>query len=134
MAQEQTDATTPAHGERVLVNTQASVINRIAAIVTPREPYLSWVRGLDETGGPRIDDVPIEELTSLYLLEEVEDTERLLWRHWAWIFDEALSSWCSDPECWPRERTFAMFQEWFEIRLVDLVFDLAAQPLIHEDA
>jgi hypothetical protein len=116
------------------MNTQASVINRIAAIVTPREPYHSWARSLDEADGPQIDDVPVEELTSVYLLEEVEDTNRLLRRHWAWIFEEILSSWCADQKLWPQKRTFAMFQEWFSIRLVDLVFDLADRPLIREEA
>jgi hypothetical protein len=116
------------------VKTQASVINRIAAVVTPREPYLSWARSLYEEGAPQIDDVPAEDLTTVSQLEEIENTDRLLRRHWAWIFEEILSSWCADQKLWPRKRTLAMFQQWFETRLVDLVFDLADQPLIREEA
>lgn len=110
------------------------MINRIAAVVTPREPYLSWARSLYEEGAPQIDDVPAEDLTTVFLLEEMEDIDRLLRRHWEWIFEEILSSWCADQKLWPRKRTFAMFQQWLETRLVDLVFDLASTPIIHEDA
>ena len=110
------------------------MINRIAAVVTPRASYLSWARSLYEAGAPQIDDVPAEDLAFVFLLEEIENTDRLLRRHWAWIFEEILSSWCADRKLWPRKRTLAMFQDWFEIRLVDLVFDLANKPLIHEDA
>jgi len=116
------------------MSNQPSSVNRIAAIVTPREPYLSWARNLDEAEGPQIDDMPVEVLTSVYLLEEVEDADCVLRRHWALIFDEILSSWCDDQKLWPRKRTFEMFQEWFETRIVDLVFDLADKPLVHDDA
>ena len=77
---------------------QPSVINRIAAVVTPREPYLAWARRLDDDDGPDIDEVPSEELTSVYLIEEAEDAEHSLRRHWESIFDEILSSWCAGSE------------------------------------
>ena len=113
---------------------QPSVINRIAAVVTPREPYLAWARRLDDDDGPSIDEVPSEELTSVYLIEEAEDAEHSLRRHWESIFDEILASWCADEKLWPSKRTFTMFRGWFDTRLIDLVFDLADEPLIHEDA
>ncbi len=113
---------------------QPSVINRIAAVVTPREPCLAWARRVDDDDGPSIDEVPFEELTSVYLIEEAEEAEHSLRRHWEWIFDEILSSWCADETLWPGKRTFTMFQEWFDTRLIDLVFDLVDAPLLHDDA
>lgn len=113
---------------------QPLVVNRIAAVVTPGEPYLAWARRLDDDDGPSIDEVPSDELTSVYLIEESEEAEHSLGRHWESIFDEILSSWCDDEEQWPGKRTFAMFQEWFDTRLIELVFDLSDGPLIHEDA
>ena len=113
---------------------EVSVINRAAAVVTPREPYLAWARCLDDEDGSQVDELLPEELTSVYLIEEAEEIEHSLRRHWETIFDEILSSWCADQKLWPHRRTFAMFQEWFDTRLIDLVFDLADIPLIHEDA
>ena len=37
------------------------------------------------------------------------------------------------PETWPRKRTYAMFLAWFDVRIVDLVFDLADAPLSQEE-
>ncbi len=49
---------------------QPSVNNRIAVVVTPKEPYLAWARRLDDDDGPSIDEVPSEELTKVYPIEE----------------------------------------------------------------
>ena len=36
-------------------------------------------------------------------------------------------------EDWPEPRTIAMFQEWFDAEVVDLVFDLSGRPIEHDD-
>ena len=49
------------------------------------------------------------------------------------IFKAELQSWCRDPALWPSPRTFALFQEWFEIRFYDLVDDLSRKELKHHE-
>jgi hypothetical protein len=110
----------------------APIINRTAVIVEVKEPYMQWADALDD-GGPRARDHPRRNLVSVYLIEEEEDPEDALKRHWDWIFEEKLVSWHRVPEDWPQQRTNKMFHEWFDVRLVELVFDLADAPMIHEE-
>ena len=107
-------------------------INRIATVVEPRKPYFDWARGLDNDE-PGIDVMTREQLTSVYLIRESDNSERMLRRQWDWMFEEKLFSWCRDSTLWPRKRTYKVFREWFDVRLVDLVFDLADAPIVLED-
>jgi len=108
------------------------IINRIAAVVEPKEPFFAWARALDGDD-PSIDSLSSEDLTSVYLIDQDDNGERSLRRNWDWIFEEKLNSWHCDQQAWPRKRTFKVFREWFEVRLVDLVFDLSDEPLVHEE-
>lgn len=108
-------------------------INRTAVVTEPKEPYLAWARVLDGED-PTIDTMSREDLTSAYLIEEdAESKEETLSRHWDWIFAENLNSWHRDPSLWPQDRTYSMFMEWFDVRIVGIVYDLADGPLTHED-
>ena len=41
-----------------------------------------------------------------------------------------LEGWLRDESMWPRNRTFQMFEEWFEIQMCSLVQDLyCGEPL-----
>lgn len=114
------------------MNEIVPTINRAAVVVEPREPYLAWARALDGEN-PTIDTLSREARTSVYLIDEDDDAERSLRRHWEWIFEEQLHSWHRDPRDWPRKRTYKLFRQWFDVRLVGLVFDLGDGPLLQED-
>ena len=43
---------------------------------------------------------------------------------WPGLFEAMLEGWVTDEACWPRNRTFEMFQEWFEIQMTSVVEDL----------
>ena len=107
-------------------------VNRVATVVEPREPYLAWARGLDDDE-PTIDSLSHEVLTSVYLIAFEEHPERSLRRNWDWMFEHKLHAWCRDATTWPPKRTYRMFREWYDVRLVDLIFDLADEPLLQED-
>ena len=108
-------------------------INRVAVVLEPKEPYLDWARNLDGDD-PTIDTMSRENLTTVYLIEDdAESEEEPLRRHWDWIFAENLHSWHTDPRLWPQNRTYAMFKEWFDVRIVDIVYDLAEGRVTCED-
>ncbi len=44
-----------------------------------------------------------------------------------------MYSWHRDRQAWPRKRTYRIFREWFDVRLIELVFDLSGEPLVHEE-
>ena len=44
-----------------------------------------------------------------------------------------MGSWHTRKADWPLPRTFAMFQEWFDAEIGDLVFDLSDDEPIEYD-
>ncbi len=106
------------------------LINRAAIVVRPKTPFFDWARSL-EGGLPE----RAEAWYSVYLVEaaETDDPTKLLRRHFAAIFEEQLASWHRVVDDWPSPRTFAMFQQWFDAEVVDLVFDFSKRPIERDE-
>ena len=49
------------------------------------------------------------------------------------IFEHELESCMTDPDEWPKNRSYKMFKEWFEIRVSDTVLDFGSDPIIVEE-
>ena len=113
------------------MNESVPTINRMATIVEPKEPYLNWARSVDDDG--LIDKMSRAGLTSVYLIEEEEPADRALRRHWDWIFEEKLHSWSRNRGEWPKKRTYKIFREWFDVRLVELILDPVDAPIFHDE-
>jgi len=95
------------------MNDEVPIINRVAVVVEPTEPYFTWARSLDDDE-PTIDSLSREQLTSVYLIDELdgdETGERVLRRYWPWIFEEKLMSWHRVSKDWPRKRTYKVFRQ-----------------------
>ena len=105
-------------------------INRAAIVVRPKTPFFNWARSL-EGGLPE----STEAWESVYLVEAAENEEAtcILRRCFASIFEEQLEGWHRDPDDWPKQRNIALFQDWFDADVVDLVFDLSEGPIEHDD-
>ena len=48
------------------------------------------------------------------------------------IFEIELDSLSRDPKIWPKKRTPAMFDEWFELEFHSMIFDLHRKPIRKE--
>jgi hypothetical protein len=110
------------------------LLNRSLLIVRPRRPFLDWCRKLDGSDGVTLEELR-EEPTG-YLLSEYEDEddrEPVLAHFWDLVFEHELMAWSDDEALWPRERTFAIFQQWFEVEMSSLVIDIVDAPLLSED-
>ena len=108
-----------------------AIINRCAVGISPRPPLIDWTRRV--SGEEAISWQ--ENDHGLYLLPPYEDDEEgweILQKVYGTIFEKELSSWCTDPQLWPSSRSFALFQDWFEIRFYDLIDDLCDAELNHE--
>jgi hypothetical protein len=105
-------------------------INRAAVVVRPKAPFFEWARSL-EGGLPE----GTEPWTSVYLVEagDNEEPSRVLRRCFASIFEEQLEAWHRNPDDWLKPRSMAMFREWFDAEVVDLVFDLGRGAIEHDD-
>lgn len=108
------------------------MLNRGVLIVRPRQPYLDWAAGLDDSG--LVPD-PDDERT-IYLIPGYEDDDQawaILEEVYAEVFARELDGWHTDEAAWPQNRDFAMFQEWFDIELHSIVEDLCADPIIDDE-
>lgn len=111
------------------------LLNRMAISVTPLQPYADWVAQLPEsvTGEPVLPTLEEHQSESrVYLLEEseqalgelIEDGDR-----WLMFFNNELSAWDEFADHWP-ELSLALFQQWFELKLLPVVFDQSNSALM----
>ncbi len=108
------------------------MLNRAALIVRPKQPFLDWAAGLDDSG--LVPDVEGEK--TVYLIPEFESDEeglRVLKRVYAEIFERELDGWHTDPSAWPQKRDFKTFQQWFSIELHSVVEDVVDDALIDDE-
>lgn len=109
------------------------MLNRAALIVRPKQPFLDWAAGLDDSG--LVPDVDGEK--TVYLVPEFESDEeglRVLRRVYAEIFERELDGWHTDPSAWPQKRDFKTFQQWFSIELHSVVEDVVDDALIDDES
>ena len=100
-------------------------INRIAAVVRPKEPYFEWIKSLDGS-------CPRSEFGTVYLLRESDNLEASLKSSFGAIFAEQLASWDQRESSWPRKRSYGVFQKWFDVELIDMVFDACEGEIVHD--
>jgi hypothetical protein len=110
-------------------------LNRLLVLVTPKAPFAQWVAGTDpkDKSPPTLTDIRRE--STAYLIEECvmeHEYPRALKRHFREIFENELAGWYTLEETRPKNRSFAMFQEWFDFSFVSMINDLAAGPLTIE--
>lgn len=108
------------------------MLNRGVVIVRPKQPYLDWAAGLDDSG---IVPDPNGEQT-VYLIPSYEDDDaawKILEKAHPAIFENELCGWHTDEAAWPRGRDFAMFKAWFEVGLHSVVEDLCDFEIVDED-
>ncbi|HIJ89030.1 MAG TPA: hypothetical protein HPP97_15350 [Desulfuromonadales bacterium] len=103
---------------------QITTVNRSLLIVKAREPFREWVASLPGKGNITIRD--LNTGCKAYLVPEFEGNQQrddLLERLYADLFVEQLFQWCIDDVKWPRNRTFALFNRWFEPEFYPVVED-----------
>jgi hypothetical protein len=112
------------------------MLNRMAILVTAKQPFLDWLRAVDPTNHElTLDEVNHEP--AVYLLPECGDDEEVaahIWQFCPEIFANELDGWWRRQSDWPRRRTPELFEQWFGWRYHSVVLDLAKEPLVLEAA
>lgn len=108
------------------------MLKRGVLIVRPKQPYLDWADGLDNSGlVPAVDGEK-----TIYLIPSFENDDE------AWkivkelcteVFERELEAWHTDESAWPRNRDFATFKKWFDIELHSVVEDLSGDEVVDDD-
>lgn len=109
------------------------MLNRSAIVVRARQPFVDWLRSVEELEERNI---TLEQLDkTLYLVpdyEDPEDAEKILKRVYGEIFCRELNGWYTDKRTWPKDRSWRVFKAWFDIEHFDLIEDVGAGPLEDE--
>ncbi len=112
---------------------QITTVNRSLVIFKAREPFRDWVASLP--GKHKITIRDINSGCKAYLVQEFEDNqqrEAILHPLYEDIFIEQLFQWCIDDVKWPRNRTFALFNRWFEPEFYPIVEDTAGSDIVSD--
>ena len=114
------------------------MVNRAALLVRYKEPMIRWINESDSTDGPPITQAATETERTVYLIsdeaaESPKATENWIRFHFADIFESELSGWYTEPDLWPKRRTFRLFQDWFEVEVHSGVYDLVGTQIIEDD-
>jgi hypothetical protein len=88
-----------------------SEINRSLITLKPKQPFLDWVRTLDDES----EELTLAELakdSTVYLVPEIwedSDQQGALEESYEILFEDQLEAWWTDPAAWPSEHNLKMF-------------------------
>lgn len=113
------------------------VVNRIAAIVKVKQPYIDWANRLPDNSGMIVSAEELNQSPTAFLIPSYEtesSVERFLQKVKPRIFEQQLNAWCTEPAWWPKDRSAREFNKWFDIEVSEMVFDLVEnESLDHEE-
>lgn len=104
-------------------------INRFVLVAEPKNAFLEWARKFpDEDPKLTLDELLRD--TSAYLIPLVGETpDSWLAGNFGAIFEIELSDWTVDPKCWPKDRSFNSFKEFFNVRFCSIAIDMGDGPI-----
>jgi hypothetical protein len=112
-------------------------VNRSALVVRPKRRFMEWANMI-QPDGPRLQLEELPGRAEIYLIDGnamSDDTQVLIDAYSEDIWDQQLSAWWTDEAVWPPNRTPHTLRDWFDIQLIDVVFDADPdQPFHDEDA
>ena len=106
------------------------MLNRSAVVVRPKQPFVDWLKSVEELDVPEITLAQLDK--TLYLVpdyEDPEDAEKVLKKIYDDIVCNELAGWYTDEEMWPKDRSLKMFKQWFDVEHFDVVEDVDRGPI-----
>lgn len=73
-----------------------------------------------------------EDFRTVFLLPERNNIDNALQSAYGDIFSEMLLASVNAPELWPDKRDLRTFRKWFEVELIEMVFDAGGGNLLHD--
>jgi hypothetical protein len=106
-------------------------VNRNALLVRPKPAFWNWVKQTDKDF--TAPELPIEYC--VYLINETASSrEATKWvkKNFDRIFINELDAWITDENYWPKNRTYKMFSDLFEVEFHNMVMDLEKEPILKD--
>lgn len=110
-------------------------INRNAAVLKPKQPFLDWIHSLPGEPTPITLDALRSEC-SVYLVPEMEHNEqavRYLQKRCRDVFESELEGWDNEESTWPDDLGWRTFKKWFDIEVHSMIMDLSEKSIERED-
>jgi hypothetical protein len=110
------------------------LLNRSAVVVRPKQPFVAWLKSIEELHLPDVTQAQLG--TTLYLVpawDDPADAEKVLGRVHDEIFCRELESWSTDEATWPKRRSLKLFKQWFDVVHFDLVQDVGPGPIGNDE-
>lgn len=97
--------------------------------ITPKKPFYDWAMNLSDIDEDEkeLDLEDFKNDTSAHIvppIESVDDFQFVLQENYVMIFRNELFGWSQDPKTWPEELTMDLFNNWFDVSLHSMVYDL----------
>lgn len=105
-------------------------INRTAILVKPLQPFIDWCsnlysKELDETNFLN----ELKETKTYLISEDIEDVDAWLKKKFDRLFVYELEAWHTNKKEWPQRRNYKMFNQWFQVDISRMVFDVEKEPV-----
>ena len=97
------------------------VVHRVALVVRPKLGFVEWAKAIDALGSR---SAAAAGPASVYLIDGAGPHALKNDRYAVEILEHELGAWTSDVTLWPEGRTPGLFHDWFDVALVDQLWDL----------
>ncbi len=104
-------------------------VNRHAIVLKPKQPFFDWLQAAEPDNK---DPITSLDEQNVYLIREMEHNGKVrIWikKHFEELFTNELNDWFIDENLWPKNRTYKMFTDWFDVEVHSMVLDLEEGPV-----
>ncbi len=115
------------------------MINRGAILLKYKEPAVQWINEADPTDkDPGISMESVNEERNVYLVtnEDADGPEAVSnWvrANFEVLFENELEGWYTLESLWPENRTFTLFNEWFDVECHSIIEDTVDMPIYNDE-
>ncbi|MGE5682546.1 MAG: hypothetical protein ACM34K_16895 [Bacillota bacterium] len=106
-------------------------IDRHLVIIKPKQPFLDWLKSLaEENSSLVIEDIRHDNTAFMIPSNElIEQDQKYIKSIFPDLFEMELEEWSLDTDLWPGDRTYELFQEWFDTEIHTIVIDTLEDPV-----
>jgi hypothetical protein len=115
------------------------VINRAALLLRYKKPALLWINESDPYPDGReltLDEVNEDRTIYLISSDEAESSigaEKWVKANFRELFEDELNAWYTDSGLWPSQRTYQLFQQWFDVEVHSMIVDTVGGEIVDDE-
>ena len=112
------------------------MINRAAAILKFKAPFIQWVNDADpykDDPGITIESANQDRTVYLILENDAEKLEEWISLNFKELFESELEDWYTDESLWPKKRNRKIFNEWFAVQCHGVLIDTVGSKIVDDE-